>query len=126
MIWGNQLRPPITAVMTNAVGGPGSVQRATDAVLTDSGWESLQAAAQRRLGVGCSSDLDGGQEAELAGILPLTTIIRSTCRGRISQTCSDPPSTTLRPVMKLLWSDAGTARRASSRVARTRAMAPSA
>ena len=46
--------------------------RATDAVLTDAGWESLQAAAPkhvawvRRL---FFSDLDGGQEAELAGIL---------------------------------------------------------
>ncbi len=55
--------------------------RATDAVLTDSGWESLQAAAPkhvawvRRL---FFSDLDGGQEAELAGILTAVyeTIIR--------------------------------------------------
>jgi DNA-binding MarR family transcriptional regulator len=55
--------------------------RATDAVLTDSGWESLQSAAPkhvawvRRL---FFSDLDGGQEAELAGILTAVyeTIIR--------------------------------------------------
>jgi DNA-binding MarR family transcriptional regulator len=55
--------------------------RATDAVLTDAGWESLQAAAPkhvawvRRL---FFSDLDGGQEAELAGILTAVyeTIIR--------------------------------------------------
>ena len=55
--------------------------RATDAVLTDSGWASLQAAAPkhvawvRRL---FFSDLDGGQEAELAGILTAVyeTIIR--------------------------------------------------
>jgi DNA-binding MarR family transcriptional regulator len=55
--------------------------RATDAVLTDSGWESLQEAAPkhvawvRRL---FFSDLDGGQEAELAGILTAVyeTIIR--------------------------------------------------
>jgi DNA-binding MarR family transcriptional regulator len=56
-------------------------RRATDAVLTDTGWESLQAAAPkhvawiRRL---FFSDLDGGQEAELAGILTAVyeTIIR--------------------------------------------------
>jgi DNA-binding MarR family transcriptional regulator len=55
--------------------------RATDAVMTDAGWESLQAAAPkhvawvRRL---FFSDLDGGQEAELAGILTAVyeTIIR--------------------------------------------------
>jgi DNA-binding MarR family transcriptional regulator len=55
--------------------------RATDAVLTDSGWETVQAAAPkhvawvRRL---FFSDLDGGQEAELAGILTAIyeTIIR--------------------------------------------------
>jgi DNA-binding MarR family transcriptional regulator len=55
--------------------------RATDAVMTDAGWESLHAAAPkhvawvRRL---FFSDLDGGQEAELAGILTAVyeTIIR--------------------------------------------------